>query len=102
MKWTDLLLILYRIIHIISYHIMKSKITDRKCKDCDGKLDILINDFLIFKLLYFNMLGLKQICRHNRDILFRFHILTRKQIMDLIKTKIYENYSILIPPYIYK
>ena len=81
---------------------MKSKITDRKCKDCDGKLDILINDFLIFKLLYFNMLGLKQICCHNRDILFSFHLLTRKQIMDLIKTKIYENYSILIPPYIYK
>ena len=56
-----------------------------------------MKELVIEDLLYFYILGLKQICDHNRNIVFDFNILSKIQIIDFIKKK-KENDYILIPP----
>ena len=50
----------------------------------------------------FNVLGLKAICTSNRDVIFCFNLLNRKQIIQLLITKTNEGYNLVIPPYIFK
>ena len=46
-----------------------------------------MKELVIEDLLYFYILGLKQICDHNRNIVFDFNILSKIQIIDFIKKK---------------
>ncbi len=49
----------------------------------------------------FNLLGLKAICSHNRDVLYSYNFLTRKQIIERIKNEVNNNHVIKIPCFIY-
>ena len=49
----------------------------------------------------FSILGLKQICSHNRDILHGFNRLPKTELILLINKKLIENCIIIIPPYVY-
>ena len=60
-----------------------------------------MKELVIEDLLYFSVYGLRQICSHNRDILYSFNTLSRIQLIELIQTRIKENRRILIPPFIY-
>ena len=53
-------------------------------------------------LNFFNVLGLKAICTSNRDVISSFNLLNRKEILQLLITKVNEGYKIVIPPFIYK
>ena len=48
----------------------------------------------------FNVFGLKAICSSNRDIILNFNTLNRHQIIQLLMTKTYEGYKLVIPPFI--
>lgn len=50
----------------------------------------------------FNVLGLKAICTSNRDVIFSFNLLNRKQIIQLLIKKTNEGYKLVIPPFILK
>ena len=53
-------------------------------------------------LNFFNVLGLKAICTSNKNIISSFNLLNRKEILQLLITKVNEGYKIVIPPFIYK
>lgn len=48
-------------------------------------------------LKIYNILGLKAICSHNRDILSCYHLITRKEIEKRIITILDNNQMIYIP-----
>ncbi len=50
----------------------------------------------------FNVLGLEAICTSNRDIIFGFNSLNRQQVIQVLITKTYEGYKLVIPPFILK
>ena len=56
----------------------------------------------IINMSMFNLCGLKEICRYNRDIFSSFNYLQHEDLLSLITKNIIENGNIYIPPYILK
>ena len=56
----------------------------------------------ISNMSMFNIYGLKEICKYNRDVFSSFNYLQREDLLSLITKKIIENEKIYIPPYIFK
>jgi hypothetical protein len=48
----------------------------------------------------FNVYGLKEICRYNRDIFMNYNSLMRDDLCKYVLSKINEGSEILIPPFI--
>lgn len=53
------------------------------------------------KLYQFNTLGLREICASNRDVIYNFNALKKKQVIKLLITKSNEGYNIVIPKFIF-
>jgi len=50
----------------------------------------------------FNLLGLKAICSHNRDVLYNYNFSTRKEIIKRIINEVNNNNSIIkIPSFLF-
>ena len=49
----------------------------------------------------FTVLGLKAICSVNRDIIYGFNLLSKKDILQLLTNKLKQGYEIVIFPFIY-
>ena len=49
----------------------------------------------------YSVLGLRQICSHNRDILYGFNKIPRTELIKLISQKLNNSCIIMIPPYVY-
>ena len=56
----------------------------------------------ISNMSMFNIYGLKEICKYNRDVFSSFNYLQREDLLSLITKKIIENENIYRPPYIFK
>lgn len=61
-------------------------------------MDYLTND----NYKRFNLFGLKEICRYNRDIINNFNQLMKDDLIIYIKSLMNDNIIIKIPPYIIK
>jgi hypothetical protein len=49
----------------------------------------------------YNIIGLKEICRHNRDIFFNYNILSKQDLLKYFISKLNEDCIINVPPFIY-
>jgi len=61
-----------------------------------------MEELTINNLNNFSLFGLRQICSYNRDFLYNFNKIPRKQLIALIQTRLKENHTILIPPFVFK
>lgn len=52
-------------------------------------------------LYYFNTIGLREICRYNREIFMNYNKLSKSELIKYIKSKLINDINITVPPFIY-
>jgi hypothetical protein len=53
------------------------------------------------KLHKYNIIGLKEICRHNRDIFINYNVLSKQDLLNYFKSKLNDGCIVNVPPFIY-